>query len=458
MNGYRQEGFARFDRNIRRGRRLSAARAYLHPVMRRAEPRRSDCRAHANRILFEGTRAVGVEYVEHGRTGRRARSSGSRPARSSAAAARSTRRSCSSCPASAMPRSWTPLGVPVVHDLPGVGEHMQDHLEVYIQHRCTQPVSMAPALRSGARPWIGLQWLFFRQGPGATNHFEAGGFVRSNDDVAYPNVMFHFLPIAIRYDGRRRPAVGHGYQVHVGPMYSNARGSVKITSTDPGTQPALRFNYLSTDEDRREWVETVRAARTILAQPAFAPFSGGEISPGAAVETDEEILDWVARDAETALHPSCTCRDGHRPAVRARPCEPARPRRRRPARGRCRVDALHHQREHLRPGHDARREGRRPDRRQHPAARGAGRLLPPRRLRAARARPAPASPDAPPPRPGPAPRFLARVRRTSETQPRQMASAGRSGGWRRRVRPGRRSSSARSAARGRSRRPPGPVR
>ena len=146
-------------------------------------------------------------------------------------------------------------------------------------------------------------------GPGATNHFEGGGFVRSNDDVAYPNLMFHFLPIAVRYDGSS-PAGGDGYQVHVGPMYSDARGIVKITSRDPQVHPALRFNYLSTDQDRREWVEAIRVARDILNQPAMAPFNGGEISPGPSVETDEEILDWVARDAETALHPSCTAKMG----------------------------------------------------------------------------------------------------------------------------------------------------
>jgi choline dehydrogenase len=135
--------------------------------------------------------------------------------------------------------------------------------------------------------------------------------VRSNDTVAYPNVMFHFLPIAIRYDGTvPEGGGGHGYQVHVGPMYSDSRGTVRITSTDPRTKPALRFNYLSTETDRTEWVETIRAARSILAQPAFAPFDGGELSPGPAVETDEQILDWVARDAETALHPSCTARLG----------------------------------------------------------------------------------------------------------------------------------------------------
>jgi choline dehydrogenase len=200
------------------------------------------------------------------------------------------------------------LGIEVVHHLPGVGANLQDHLEVYVQYASRQPVSMQPWTAWWRKPIVGLMWLF-RKGPGATNHFEGGGFVRSNQDVAYPNLMFHFLPLAIRYDGSS-PAGGHGYQVHVGPMYSDARGSVKITSSDPRRHPALRFNYLSTDQDRREWVEAIRVARAILNQPAMAPYNGGEVSPGAAVATDDEILDWVARDAETALHPSCTCRMG----------------------------------------------------------------------------------------------------------------------------------------------------
>jgi choline dehydrogenase len=168
---------------------------------------------------------------------------------------------------------------------------------------------VAPALKKWKRPWFGFLWLFFRAGPGATNHFEAGGFARSNDEVPYPNLMFHFLPVAIRYDGSQ-PEGGHGYQVHIGPMNSDARGSVKITSTDPRAHPALRFNYLSTDRDRREWVEAIHCARRILGQTGFDPFNGGEVSPGPSVETDEQILDWVRRDAETALHPSCTCRMG----------------------------------------------------------------------------------------------------------------------------------------------------
>jgi choline dehydrogenase len=153
-----------------------------------------------------------------------------------------------------------------------------------------------------------LKWLVAKTGPGASNHFEAGGFIRSNDEVAYPNVMFHFLPIAVRYDGTA--SQGHGYQLHVGPMYSDARGTLRIVSDDPRAKPSLRFNYLSTEQDRHEWVECVRAARAILNAPAFDPFNGGELSPGSSVETDDEILDWVARDAETALHPSCTCAMG----------------------------------------------------------------------------------------------------------------------------------------------------
>ena len=304
VNGYRQEGFARFDRNIRRGRRLSAAGAYLHPVMDRPnlEVR---TRALTTCIVFDGTRAVGVEVAKRG--GGTERILGSEVI-SCGGSLNSPQLLQLSGVGNAT--ELTSLGIKVVHDLPSVGENLQDHLEVYLQHACTQPVSMAPMLKRWRRPIIGLEWLA-RRGPGATNHFEAGGFVRSNDDVAYPNVMFHFLPIAIRYDGTvPEGGSGHGYQVHVGPMYSDARGSVKITSRDPQVKPALRFNYLSTETDRTEWIETVRAAREILAQPAFGPFDGGELSPGPAVETDEQILDWVARDAETALHPSCTARLG----------------------------------------------------------------------------------------------------------------------------------------------------
>ncbi len=303
MNGFRQEGFAPFDRNIHRGRRLSAARAYLHPVMSR---RNLDVhtRAFVTRVVFEGERAVGVEYT-HGGGGPKVARAGEVVLCGGAINSPQLLQ-LSGVGAAA---DLEALGIDVRHDLPGVGEHLQDHLEVYVQHACSQPVSVAPYMKWRYRPWVGLKWLVLRSGPGATNHFEAGGFVRSNDDVAYPNLMFHFLPIAVRYDGSA-PASDHGYQVHVGPMYSDARGSVKITSTDPRAHPALRFNYLSTDQDRREWVEAIRVARDILAQPAFAPFDAGELSPGPSVGSDEEVLGWVARDGETALHPSCTARMG----------------------------------------------------------------------------------------------------------------------------------------------------
>ena len=303
VNGYRQEGFAAFDRNIRRGRRLSAARAYLHPVTGRPNLK-VETGAFVKRILFHRRRALGIEYDQ-----------GTWPTRQvhgaevilCAGAINSPQLLQLSGVGNAA--ELQALGVEVVHHLPGVGENLQDHLEVYVQHRSRLPVSMQPALQKWRRPWIGFQWLFFRRGPGASNHFEGGGFVRGNEDVAYPNLMFHFLPLAIRYDGSA-PAGGHGYQVHIGPMYSDARGSVKITSRDPHAHPALRFNYLSTAQDRREWVEAIRVARRILGQPAFDPFDAGETSPGPGVETDEAILDWVARDAETALHPSCTARMG----------------------------------------------------------------------------------------------------------------------------------------------------
>jgi choline dehydrogenase len=303
VNGYRQEGFAPFDRNVHRGRRLSAARAYLHPVSSRPNLE-IRTRVMVNRILFEGTRAVGVEYSHGPGPSRRVRAG---EVILCGGAFNSPQTLQLSGVGSA--GELASLGIPVVQDLPGVGEHLQDHLEVYVQHACTQPVSVAPGLKNWRKPFIGAEWLFFRSGLGATNHFEAGGFARSNEDVAYPNLMFHFLPIAIRYDGSA-PAGGHGYQVHIGPMYSDARGSVKVVSTDPRVHPTIRFNYLSTDQDRREWVEAIRVARSILSQSAFGPFDGGELSPGPEVATDEQVLDWVRNDGETALHPSCTCRMG----------------------------------------------------------------------------------------------------------------------------------------------------
>ena len=373
VNGYRQEGFAAFDRNVHRGRRLSAARAYLHPVMSRpnldvvtlAQVSRDPLRRHARDRRRVRPRAPRPHRVEAGevmlcggainspqllqlsgrrRRGRAARARDRRrrrPARASGRTCRTTSRSTSSTP-------------------------------------CTQPVSMAPYFAMRNRPRVGAEWLLRKTGPGATNHFEAGGFVRSNDDVAYPNLMFHFLPIAVRYDGTLpRAAAATATRSTSGRCTPTRAAPSRSSSADPRAKPALRFNYLSTEQDRREWVEAIRVTRAILGAPAFAPFSGGELSPGPAVETDEQVLDWVARDAETALHPSCTARMGTGDGAVVDPRHDARARRRRPARRRRVRVPLRHQRQHLRAGDDDRGEGGRPDPRRHAAAARAGGVLPP---------------------------------------------------------------------------------
>jgi choline dehydrogenase len=303
VNGYRQEGFGRFDRNIRSTRRWSAARAYLHPAMRRPnlEVRTG---VTVTRVLFDGTRATGVEIAD--RRGNREQIMGGETVISAG-----TIKSPQILQLSGIGDAdrLAALGVPVVHHLPGVGENLQDHLEVMVQHSCTQPVSLGPTSSLKNAPWIGFQWLFLHSGPGATNHFEAGGFVRSNPDVTYPNVMLQFLPIASRsYESS--PSDRHGYQLHVGPVCSDARGHVRIRSANPAAAPAVRFNFLSTEQDRREWIESVRIAREILGQSAFAQYDGGEAAPGPAVQTDEQVLAWVAEHAVSAMHYAGSCRMG----------------------------------------------------------------------------------------------------------------------------------------------------
>ena len=302
VNGYRQEGFGPFDSQVHNGRRVSASRAYLHPAMKRKNLT-VKTRSFVTKIHFDGNKATGVTFKRNGRyhtveAGEVILSGG----------------------AFNTPQLLQLSGIgdaeflkskgiePRMH-LPGVGENFEDHLEVYIQHKCKEPVSLQPSLDIKRMPWIGLQWIFARKGAAASNHFEGGAFVRSNDQVDYPNLMFHFLPIAVRYDGQKAP-VAHGYQVHVGPMYSNSRGSLKIKSKDPFEKPSIVFNYLSTKEDEQEWVEAIRVARNILSQHAMDSYNGGEISPGPSVQTDEEILDWVRKDGETALHPSCSAKMG----------------------------------------------------------------------------------------------------------------------------------------------------
>ncbi len=303
VNGYQQEGFGIFDQNIYRGRRYSAARAYLHPVKNRKNLT-VITGATANKVLFEEKTAIGVEYSRRGKNisvyGKEIISCGG--------AINSPK--LLQLSGIGNKEELESLGISSIHHLPGVGENLQDHLELYVQYQCKQPVSMYPALKWYNQPKIGFDWLFFRKGAAATNHFEAGGFARSNDEVPYPNLQFHFLPLAIRYDGSA-PEQGHGFQLHVGPMNTDVRGHVKIKSNDPHQDPEILFNYLSTEQERKEWVEAIRVSRNIIAQPAFDGLRGKELSPGIEAQTDEEILDFVAREGESAYHPSCTCKMGY---------------------------------------------------------------------------------------------------------------------------------------------------
>ncbi|MDV2978543.1 UNVERIFIED_CONTAM: choline dehydrogenase [Actinomycetes bacterium ARC8] len=302
VNGYRQEGFGPFDSNISNGRRLNAARAYVHPVRRR-ENLTVLTGAFVSGVRMDKQRATGVDYV---RRGRKHQVEAGEVILCGGAFNTPQLLQLAGIGDAGHLRT---LGIEPVVDLPGVGENLQDHLEVYVQHGCPLPVSEQPSLSRWRMPFIGAQWLLARKGPASTNHFEGGGFARSNSEVAYPNLMYHFLPLAVRYDGKKADAP-HGFQVHVGPMYSDSRGSLKIRSTDPREHPSILFNYLSTEQDRREWVEAIRVSREILSQGAMRPYNSGELSPGAEVRTDEQILDWVKRDAETALHPCGTAKMG----------------------------------------------------------------------------------------------------------------------------------------------------
>ncbi len=302
VNGYQQEGFSAFDMTTFSGRRWSTARAYLHPVKQRKNLRIQD-RSLAYKLLLNGNRCAGVEYLHRGRTekafaGEILLCGG---AFNSPQLLQLSGIGDSDC----LKRA----GVKVKHELKGVGRDLQDHLEVYVQHACLQPISMYDALKPWNQLLIGLSWYLFKTGVGASNQFEAGGFIRSNEDVPYPNLQYHFLPIAISYDGTS-PQNEHGFQAHVGPMLSDARGHVKIRSSDPSESPEILFNYLSTEKDRREWVEAIEKTRDIFSQTAFDPYRGQELAPGAHIQSDAEILDFVREKGESAYHPCSTCRMG----------------------------------------------------------------------------------------------------------------------------------------------------
>ena len=303
MNGYRQEGFGPMDQTTLRGRRWSTMRAYLKPAMQRPNLRVL-ARCLALRVVFEGRRAVGVEYARDGEVHlARAR----REVIVSGGAINSPQLLMLSGvgEADALRR----LDIPVVADLPGVGRNLQDHIEIYVQHACTQPISLYPTQRPLAKLGIGVRWLLTGTGPGASNHFEAGGFIRSRAGVRHPDLQYHFLPIAADYDGKAK-IDQHGFQLHVGPMRPTSSGLVRLQSSDPRQHPAIQFNYLQTEGDRAEMRAAVRLTREILAQRAFDPFRGTELQPGATIVSDHDIDAFARARAESAYHPSCSCAMG----------------------------------------------------------------------------------------------------------------------------------------------------
>ncbi len=303
MNGFQQEGFGPMAMTVGGGRRSSAANAYLRPAMRR--PNLSlQTHALAVRVLFENRRAAGVEY-RHG--GERC-------------SARVRREVILSCGAINSPQllklsgvgpaeELRTMGLDVVRDLPGVGENLQDHLEFYFQVACKEPITLYPQTRPLRKLAIGLRWFLTKGGLGATNHFETGGFIRSRAGVRYPDVQYHFLPLAASYDGSSL-AHEHGFQAHVGPMRSKSRGSVRLASRSPLDSPRILFNYMSHEDDWIEMRACVRLTREIFAQAAFDRFRAREIQPGAAVRSDEDIDAFIRDRVESAYHPSCTCKMG----------------------------------------------------------------------------------------------------------------------------------------------------
>ncbi len=304
MNGYQQEGFGPMDMTVDKGERWSAAKGYLYPIL--DHPNLTiELDTLTHRVLFDGRTAVGVEYA--GRDGTLRQAFAGREVILCAGAINSPQLLMLSGIGDG--DALRALDLPVVQHLPGVGQNLQDHLEVYVQYACTRPISLYSALKPWKRVQIGLQWMAARSGPGASSQFESGGFIRSRAGVQHPNLQYHFLPIAISYDGRA-PKEGHGFQAHVGPMRSPSRGAVTLTSNDPKKPPRIRFNYMSHRQDWEEFRAAVRLTREVFAQAAFDPYRGKELAPGADATSDADIDAFVRDNAESAYHPSCTCKMG----------------------------------------------------------------------------------------------------------------------------------------------------
>ena len=293
------------DRTTWRGRRGGAAFFYLQPALPRPNLALRT-RTLINRITVEGGRATGIEVA--GATGGIEHIRAEREVICCAGAIDSPRLLQRSGVGD--PDFLTSLGIAVAAERPGVGANLQDHPEIYVQYRSKLPVTLYPALKPWNQLAIGARWLLTGTGIGASNHFEAGAFVRSRDALRIPNLQYHFVPIAMSYDGRN-PAAGHGFQMHVGPMKGTSLGRVRIRSGDPRDLPSIVFNYLTTESDRQDMRDAVRLSREIAAQRPFDPYRGEELGPGPGVGDDDAAIDaWVRRNAESAYHPSCTCAMG----------------------------------------------------------------------------------------------------------------------------------------------------
>ncbi|MEV8466818.1 choline dehydrogenase [Fluviibacterium sp. DFM31] len=301
-NGRQQEGFGPMEQTVWKGQRWSAANAYLKPTLKR--PNCDLLRGLARRVVIEAGRAVGVEIDRGGKI----EVIGAR--REVILAASSI-----NSPKLLMLSGIGPAahlaahGIAVLADRPGVGQNLQDHLEIYLQMAASQPVTLFKYWNLWGKALIGAQWLFTRSGLGASNQFESAAFIRSKAGVRYPDIQYHFLPIAVRYDGQAA-AEGHGFQAHVGPMRSASRGEITLSSSDPAAAPRILFNYMSTPEDWQDFRTCIRLTREIFAQEAFKPFVKHEIQPGAALQSDDELDGFLREHVESAYHPCGTCRMG----------------------------------------------------------------------------------------------------------------------------------------------------
>ncbi|NOH22426.1 choline dehydrogenase [Vibrio europaeus] len=302
-NGYQQEGFGAMHMTVDKGVRSSTSNAYLRRALKRVNLTLVKG-VIARKVIIQQGKAVGVEYEKSGKI---MQTLAQKEVISSAGSIGSPQllQLSGIGPKSVLDQA----GVKVELDLPGVGQNLQDHLEVYFQYHCNKPITLNSKLGLMSKAKIGTEWILTRKGLGATNHFESCAFIRSRKGLKWPNIQYHFLPAAMRYDGQAA-FDGHGFQVHVGPNKPESRGSVEIISSNPNDKPNIEFNYISTEQDRQDWRDCIRLTREILQQPSMDAYRGDEIQPGLNVTNDEAIDEWVKQNVESAYHPSCSCKMG----------------------------------------------------------------------------------------------------------------------------------------------------